>query len=109
MRSVVLICLLLAACGMKQPEDEQEKKTVASWDASLALTADEWARGDLPGHFVKDAAGAAKEELSKKAKGHDAARAVALAHELEDAVERDDRGAANRLAAALSAQAKELQ
>src|SRR3954467_2501313 len=98
MRRCLVICLLLAACGIKQPEAEREKKTVASWDASLALTASAWARGDIPNHFVRNAAEAAKEELSKGATGHAAARAIALAHELQDAAEHDDRAAGARLA-----------
>jgi len=109
MRRALALCLILAACGMKQPEAEREKKTVASWDASLALTAGAWVRGDLPKHFVRNAAEAAGEELSKSTKGHDAARAIALAHQLQDAAERDDRAAGARLANALDAQAKELQ
>src|SRR3954451_22234894 len=109
MRCCLVICLLLAACGTKEPEAEREKKTVASWDASLALTASSWARGELPKHFVRNAAEAAVEELGKAAKGHDAARAIALAAELKDAAEHDDRTAGSRLAKALDAQAKELQ
>jgi len=109
MRWCLVICVLLAACGMKQPEAEREKKTVASWDASLALTAGAWVRGDLPKHIVRNAAEAAVEELGKEAKGHDAARAIALAHELQEAAEHDDRAAAARLANELDAQAKELQ
>ena len=85
------------------------RKTIASWDASLALTASAWARGDLPTHFVRDAAEAATEELSKEATGHDAARALALAHELRDAAEHDDRAAGSRVASALEKQAKALQ
>ena len=94
---------------MKEPEDERVRKTVASWDSALALTAAHWVRGELPKHFVKDAAEAATEELSKQAKGHDAARALALAAELKDAVEHDDRGAGARIGAALDKASKELQ
>jgi len=96
--AAVLIALLLAACGTKQTPDQREKKTVQSWEASLALAGDAWTRGELPKHFVRNAADAAVEELSKNAKGHEAARAIALAHQLEEAVERDDRAAAGRIA-----------
>ena len=109
MRRCLVVCLLLVACGTKPPEAERVRKTVASWDASLALAASSWARGDLPKHFVRNAAEAATEELSKEATGHDAARALALAHELREAAEHDDRAAASRLASALDAQAKALQ
>ena len=109
MRWCLAFCLLLAACGTKEPEAERIRKTVASWEASLALTASSWARGDLPKHFVKNAAEAATEELSKEANGHAAARALALAHELEEAAEHDDRAAAARIASALQQQSKELQ
>jgi len=109
MRRSLAVCLLLFACGTKPPEAERVRKTVASWDASLALAASAWARGDLPKHFVRNAAEAATEELSKEATGHDAARALALAHELREAAEHDDRAAASRLASALDAQAKALQ
>src|SRR5438067_762333 len=101
MRRCLAFCLLLVACGTKPPEDERIRKTVASWEASLALAASSWARGDLPTHFVKNSTEAATEELSKTAKGHAAARALALTHELQEAAERDDRAAANRLAGAL--------
>ena len=109
MRRCLAVCLLLVACGTKPPEAERVRKTVASWDASLALTASSWARGEVPKHFIRHAAEAATEELSKKTTGHDAARALALAHELREAVEHDDRAAASRLASALDAQAKALQ
>jgi hypothetical protein len=98
MRRALALCLLLAACGMKEPEQEREKKTIASWEASLALAAEGWTRGELPKHFVRNAAEAATEELSKE---KNAARAVALAHDLQDAVEHDDRAAAARIAGAL--------
>jgi hypothetical protein len=109
MRRWLVICLLLAACGMKQPEAEREKKTVASWDASLALTARYWTRGEVPKHFARHAAEAATEELSKNAKSQAAARTIALAHDLEDAIERDDRAAGSRIAVELDAQSKALQ
>lgn len=109
MRRSLVILLLLAACGTKQPEAERIRKTVASWDASLALTGSSWARGELPDHFVRNATEAATEELTKDAQGHDAARAVALAHDLEDAVEHSDRAAAARVANELDRQAKALQ
>ena len=109
MRRCLAFCLLFVACGTKQPEDERIRKTVASWDASLALAASAWTRGELPKHFVRNAAEAATEELSKEANGHAAARALAIAHELQDAVEHDDRAAATRVASALDEQSKELQ
>ena len=108
MRRCLLVFLLLVACGTKPPEEERVRKTVASWDASLALAAGAWARGDLPKHFVRNAAEAAAEELSKEA-GPAAARALALAHELREAAEHDDRAAASRVASALEKQAKALQ
>jgi hypothetical protein len=109
MRWCLALCLLLAACGTKQPEDERVRKTVASWDGALALAAGAWTRGELPKHFVKNAADAATEELSKQAHGHAAARALGLAAELKDAAEHDDRAAAARIAATLEKESKELQ
>ncbi|HEV2720432.1 MAG TPA: hypothetical protein VG323_10480 [Thermoanaerobaculia bacterium] len=96
--AAALAVLLVAACGLKQPQEQREKRTVQSWAASLALAGDAWTRGELPKHFVRNAAEAAVEELTKSAKGHDAARVIALGHQLEDAVERDDRAAAARIA-----------
>lgn len=104
-----LLFLLLAACGLKQPESERVRKTIASWDGALALTAVHWTRGDLPKHFVKDAAEAASEELSKQTYGHAAAHALAMAHGLDDAAERDDKNSAARIARELEAESKELQ
>ena len=109
MRWCLALCLLLAACGAKQLEEERVRKTIASWDGALALTASAWTRGELPTHFVKDAAEAATEELSKQAHGHAAARALALADELKTAAEQDDRAAASRIAAALETESKALQ
>jgi hypothetical protein len=112
----VIFVLLLLACGTKQPEAERARRSVASWDASLALAASSWTRGELPKHFIRNAAEAAVEELSKEAGGtvppdvtHASARAIALAHELEEAVEHDDFNAALRVANALEAQSKALQ
>lgn len=109
MRWCLALCLFLAACGAKQPEDERVRKTIASWDGALALAAGAWTRGELPKHFVKNAAEAATEELSKQAHGHAAARALALAAELKDAAEHDDRAAALRIAAALEKESQALQ
>jgi hypothetical protein len=109
MRRCLILCLLLAACGMKQPESERVRKTIASWDGALALTADSWTKGELPKHAVKNAAEAATEELSKQAYGHAAAHALALANDLKDAAEHDDRGAAARIARELEHDAKALQ
>jgi hypothetical protein len=109
MRRCLIVCLLLAACGMKQPESKRVRKTVASWDASLALTATSWSKGDLPKHFVKNAAEAAVEELSKSAYGHAAAHALALANDLKEAAEHDDKAAASRISQALERDAKALQ
>jgi hypothetical protein len=109
MRRCLAICLLLVACGAKEPESERVRKTIASWDGVLALTAASWARGELPKHFVKDAAEAATEELSKQAYGHAAAHALALAGELKKAAENDDRSAGARLAALLEQEAKKQQ
>ena len=109
MRWCLAFCIVLAACGMKEPESERVKKTIASWEASLALTANFYARGELPKHFVKNATEAATEELSKSTYGHAAARALALAHDLEDAAEHDDRSAATRAGNELDQEAKRLQ
>lgn len=109
MSRCLAVCLLLVACGVKPPESERARKTIVSWDGALALTARAWTRGDLPKHFVKNGAEAATEEISKQAKGHAAARALALADELKDAAEHDDKAAAARVALALEQQAKELQ
>jgi hypothetical protein len=84
MRRAVAFFLLLAACGMKPPKAEIEKKTVASWEATLALAAEAYERGDVPKHIVRNVAEAASEEISKEAKGHEAARALAAAHDLEE-------------------------
>ena len=94
---------------MKEPEQEHEKKTIASWNASLALTASSWARGEVPSHFARHAVEAATEELGKEALGHAAAPTIALAHDFQEAVERDDRAAAARIARELDAQSKALQ
>ena len=109
MRGTIALLLLLAACGMKEPENERVRKTVASWDALLALAASSYARGELPKHFVKNATEAATEELSKQANGHAAARAIALAHDLQEAAEHDDISAATRVGNELDKEAKELQ
>ena len=84
MRRVVAFALLLAACGTKPPEAELEKKTVDSWEATLNLARNAYERGDVPKHIVRNVAEAATEEISKEAKGHDAARALAAAHDLEE-------------------------
>ena len=84
MRTAIALALLLAACGTKPPEAELEKKTVASWEATLALARDAYQRGDIPKHIVRNVAEAATEEISKEAKGHEAARALAAAHDLEE-------------------------
>jgi|GEM_PF-6327904 len=109
MRRCLALCLLLVACGAKEPQSERVRKTIASWDGALALTASSWAKGDLPKHFVKDAAEAATEELSKQAYGHAAARALALADELKKAAENDDKSAGARLAATFEQEAKKQQ
>jgi hypothetical protein len=109
MRRCLALCLLLAACGLKEPKDERVRKTIASWDGALALSAEHWAKGELPKHFVKNAAEAATEELSKQTYGHAAARALAMAAELKEAAERDDRNAAVRLSNELAKESKELQ
>ena len=79
-----MFALLLAACGTKPPEAEVEKKTVASWEATLELTRDAYQRGDIPKHIVRNVAEAATEEISKEAKGDEASRALAAAHDLEE-------------------------
>jgi hypothetical protein len=84
MRRVLVFALLLAACGTKPPEAEVEKKTVASWEATLELTRDAYQRGDIPKHIVRNVAEAATEEISKEAKGDEASRALAAAHDLEE-------------------------
>jgi hypothetical protein len=109
MRWCLALFLLLAACGAKEPQEERVRKTIASWDGALALTGAAWANGELPKHFVKNAAEAATEELSKQAYGHAAARALALADELKKAAENDDKAAAARLAATLEQEAKKQQ
>jgi len=98
MRRYLAFCLLLVACGMKPPEEEREKKTIDSWEASLAFAAEAWTRGEVPKHVVRNVADAATEEISKDAKGHAAARVLALARDLKEAVEHDDRAAAARKA-----------
>jgi hypothetical protein len=113
MRRCLIVCLLLAACGLKEPEDERVRKSIASWEASLALTANSFARGELPKHFLKNAAEAATDELSKEKVPpkltHAAARALALADQLKNAAEHDDPSAATRAGNALDKEAKELQ
>jgi hypothetical protein len=109
MRWCLVLCLIFAACGAKPSEDERVRKTVASWDGALALAAGAWTRGELPKHFVRNAADAATEELSKQAHGPAASRALALAGQLKDAAEHDDRAAAARLAATLEKEAKAQQ
>ncbi|HEY6141694.1 MAG TPA: hypothetical protein VI670_28365 [Thermoanaerobaculia bacterium] len=84
MRTAIALALLLAACGTKPPKAELEKKTVDSWEATLALARDAYRRGDVPKHIVRNVAEAATEEISKEAKGHEAARALAAAHDLEE-------------------------
>ncbi len=84
MRRAVAFALLLAACGTKPPEAQMEKKTVDSWEATLNLARNAYERGDVPKHIVRNVAEAATEEISKEAKGHEAARALAAAHDLEE-------------------------
>ncbi|HKS25838.1 MAG TPA: hypothetical protein VJZ76_23810 [Thermoanaerobaculia bacterium] len=84
MQRVLVVALLLAACGTKPPEAELEKKTVDSWKATLALTRDAYQRGDIPKHIVRNVAEAATEEISKDAKGDEASRALAAAHDLAE-------------------------
>jgi hypothetical protein len=115
-RLLTLIALLALACGMKEPDAERVRKSVASWDASLALTAGSWIAHHVPGHFVRNAVEAAVDEVSKDVAAKvppevvtASAHTLALAHQLQEAVEHEDRGAALRVQRELEQRAKELQ
>lgn len=112
----MLVALLALACGLKEPDDERVRKSVASWDASLALTASSWIAHHVPDHFVRDAVEAAVDDVSKDVAGkvpaevvNASAQTIVLAHQLQGAVEHDDRGAALRVERELQQQAEALR
>ena len=78
---LTLMAFLALACGMKEPDAERVRKSVASWDASLALAASSWIAHQVPGHFVRNAVEAAVDEVSKEVAGKVPPRVVdASAH-----------------------------
>jgi len=116
-RHVVFVLLLALACH-KPPDSEQLRKSVVSWSSSLELTAHHWLAGQLPDRFVGTITEGAVDELGNQSRSSQsippqltaaAAHAIALAHELDDAVERHDRGAVARDEQQLAAIAKELR
>jgi len=118
MRRHVAFLLLLAVGCSKPPEAEQLRKSVVSWSASLELTARSWRAGQLPDRFVGTVTDGAIDELANQTRSSEAispdltaaaAHTVALAHELDDAVKRGDKGAVARDEQALAAIAKELR
>lgn len=114
---VVVLLLFFLACG-KPPESEQLRKTVVSWSATMALTARHWLDGQLPDHFVGMITDAAVDELGNQSRSSEAvppaltasaARTIALAHDLDTAVDHHDRGAVARDAQALDTIAQGLR
>ena len=55
---------MLTACGSKK--DSDLRKSVVSWDASIALAGDSYLHREVPAHYLRDAAKAAVESLEKE-------------------------------------------
>ena len=116
-RRVAFLLLLVIGCS-KPPEADQLRKAVVSWSSSLAMTAQYWRIGQVPDRFVKTVTEGAVDELGNQSRSSQAiapaltraaAGTIALAHELDDAVEHHDRSAAARNEQELDAIARDLR
>lgn len=93
MRRIVALTFLLAlACHEPDPQEET-RKSIASWRATLAVVAVSWVERDISDIYAKLVAGKAAENLDQLG-SHDAAMARAL----KDAVEHHDRARAAAIA-----------
>ena len=89
MRRAILAILLIAACSQKATDAE-----IASWSATLQLTAEQWRSNGVPSSFARatiDAATKAFDKADKDMKGLDNLKAATA--DFKQAIEKNDRAA----------------
>ena len=126
---VVAVAAASSACSGGSPSErvEQERKTVASWAASLHLLCDAWREGSVPTRYAAKSLEEAREALGEEAQTlrrelsqgeaepqrgsallDSLARLDALAVAAAGAVRAGDRGAAEQIVGALSREQQSL-
>ena len=93
--------LVILACGSPEGDAQKARDSVASWAAAGAMLAQEWTRGNVSDAYARSTARVAIEELHGfNAPARDAA--LQAWRDLQDAVARNDREAAERTIAAFA-------
>ena len=104
MRRALVAILLIAACSKPTPD------AIASWSATLQLTAQEWLSNSVPSSFARATIEAASKEFDKAdkdLKGLDDLKAAA--DDFKKAIDRNDRAAVAACARRFAQYKKEPQ
>ena len=81
MRRVILAIVLIAACSHRTPDPQ----TVASWAATLQMTAESWLNNSVPSSFARSTIDAAMKSFENDDK------LKAAAQDFRQAIDRNDR------------------